>query len=177
MGIISCEKCYYKIFNCLTVTFRSVKASTMDRPVLWLRLKQCFVSLAVLGQCYALPLGEQTVLSPGYPRISHGKDIYALPIFDANATDRFEEIRINREGYQYGEPLLGNTSFFPTGVLGDAKVLSDKQLWFQDVQYITDNVNNIEWPQAARALAEVSPLKLSASIFLLRREGWWSAKS
>lgn len=68
---------------------------------------------------------------------------------------RVQEIINNREGYQYSAPLLGNTSYFAGGVLGEAMGERDKQLWFRDVQYISYNVNNIEWPQADKALAEV----------------------
>lgn len=120
---------------------------------------QAIFSLLAWEYCAALPINQQRVLSPDLddvPRVSHGKETYVLPIFDTNSLERFEEIQVNRKGYQYGPPLLGNTSFFPTGVLGDAMVQRDKQLWFRDVQYTTDHVNNIELPQAARALAEVS---------------------
>lgn len=83
---------------------------------------------------------------------------FVLPFSDSSWADRFLEIRRNREGYQYGPPLLGNTSFFPAGVLGEARVRNDKQLWLQDVQYITENVNK-ELPPASQALASVSPLQ------------------
>ena len=118
-------------------------------------------SLLACEQCAALPLNQQRVLSHDLgdvPRVSHGKEKYVLPVFDINSLERFKEIRINRDGYQYGPPLLGNTSFFPTGVLCDAMVQRDKQLWFRDVQYTTDHVNDIELPQVARALAQVSCL-------------------
>ncbi|TAQ89914.1 hypothetical protein B7494_g1760 [Chlorociboria aeruginascens] len=135
------------------------------------KLIQYCISLFILGQCYALPLGEQITLSPD-PGVSHGKNKFVLAVFDAHAPERFREIRMNREGYQYGSPLLGNTSYFPTGVLGDARVLSDKQLWYQDVQYITNNVNNIEWPQAAQALAEAGGLQNLSSFNVIYENQW-----
>ena len=128
----------------------------MDRGVLLYKLAQGLILLLVFQKCHSLPLGPQIFLSADNPRVPQGKNTYTLPVFDPNSSERFEEIRINRNGFQYGPPLLGNTSFFPTGVLGDAMVQADKQLWFRDVQYITQKVNTIELPQAARALAEVS---------------------
>ena len=83
------------------------------------------------------------------------RERFVLPFSDSFWADRFLEIRRNREGYQYGPPLLGNTSFFPTGILGEARVRNDKQLWFRDVQYITEKVNK-ELPLAGQALATVS---------------------
>jgi hypothetical protein len=112
-------------------------------------------SLLFLQQCYATPIACQTWFSPASPRVSHGKNKYVLPVFDTNYMARAQEIINNREGYQYSAPLLGNTSYFAGGILGEAMVQRDKQLWFRDVQYISDNVNNIEWPQATKALAEV----------------------
>ena len=80
---------------------------------------------------------------------------FVLPFSDSSWADRFLDIRRNRDGYQYGPPLLGNTSFFLTGILGEARVRNDKQLWFRDVQYITENVNE-ELPLAGQDLATVS---------------------
>ncbi|KAH8722840.1 putative lipoxygenase [Phaeosphaeriaceae sp. PMI808] len=97
---------------------------------------------------------------------------FVLPDFDLQPTVREEEIRTNRIGYQYGPPLLGNTSFFPTGPLGDAMVLRDKQLWFRDVQYVTDKVNKIEIPQAARALSTAGGIK-NLSSYAILYDGMW----
>ena len=83
---------------------------------------------------------------------------FVLPFSESSWADRFLETRRNRDGYQYGPPLLGNTSFFPTGILGEARVRNDKQLWFQDVQFIIENVNK-EWSLASQALATVGPLQ------------------
>lgn len=123
--------------------------------VFMFKLIQCLVFSLLLQQCNSIPLNQQKFLSPDLPRIPQGKNTYTLPVFDSDSSERFEEIHINRNGYKYGPPLLGNTSVFPTGVLGDARVQADKQLWFRDVQYVTEQVNNVEWPQAARVLSEV----------------------
>ena len=149
----------------------------MNRRILPRSLAQGFNLLILVQICYALPLDRQIVLSAEDPRVPQGKNTYTLPVFDPNSGERFEEILINRNGFQYGPPLLGNTSFFPTGVLGDAMVQADKQLWFRDVQYITEKVNTIEWPQAARALAEVPFPDLSYYFdTVLMEPGWGIAK-
>ena len=107
--------------------------------------------------CTCAPL-EQAVLSNA-PRVGIPEGTpdngFLLPMFDTEVHSRAEEIRFNREGFLYGPSLLGNASVFPTGALGEAMVKRDKQLWFRDVGYVTEKVNNHEWPKAARALAEV----------------------
>ncbi|CAI6332244.1 unnamed protein product [Periconia digitata] len=124
--------------------------------------------------CLSLPYdGTQQVLSDHKPSINlPTNDGFVLPVFDSKPVSRAEEIRSNRIGYQYGPPLLGNTSYFPTGPLGDAMVQRDKQMWFQDVQYVTEKVNGIEIPQAARALAEIGGIK-TLSDYATLYDGQW----
>jgi hypothetical protein len=50
---------------------------------------------------------------------------YSLPAGNSASSVRQQQIAINRAGYVYGSSPLGNTSYFPTGVLGDALVQSD----------------------------------------------------
>lgn len=50
---------------------------------------------------------------------------YVLPMFDQNTSARAAEITRNRAGYLYGPSLIGNTSYFPSGTLGDALVEQD----------------------------------------------------
>lgn len=118
--------------------------------------------------CLSLPIDSAPQIPEG---ISYR---YVLPEFDINQAGRAEEIRVNREGFQYGPPLLGNTSYFPTGVLGDAMVAKDKELWFRDVAYVTENVYQ-EWPAAAQALAQVRrQVNASRSLKLMSPIGRWS---
>ena len=120
-----------------------------------IRFLHCIVLLAVCLNCNASPLFEQFTLTQERFPFAGEAERYVLPLFDTFWSDRFKEIWTNREGYQYGPPLLGNTSYFPTGTLGDAMVLRDKELWMRDVQYVTENVNNKELPKASQALAAV----------------------
>ena len=57
---------------------------------------------------------------------------YTLPIYDSNSAARAAEIQQNRAGYLYSPSLIGNTSFFLTGSLGDQLVQSDIALWEKD---------------------------------------------
>ena len=57
---------------------------------------------------------------------------YALPMFDPNPSARAAEIQQNRAGYLYGPSLIGNSSFFLTGSLGEQLVQNDIALWEKD---------------------------------------------
>ena len=57
---------------------------------------------------------------------------YVLPMYDPNPAARAAELARNRAGYQYGPSLIGNSSFFLTGTLGDQLVNSEIALWNQD---------------------------------------------
>ena len=127
----------------------------MELPNTFVYFLQCIIFLLVCLNCEASPLSGQHVIMQGRLPFASEAERYALPLFDSSWSDRFKEIWTNREGYQYGPPLLGNTSYFPTGVLGDAMVRRDKELWMRDAQYVTENVNNKELPRAGQALAAV----------------------
>ena len=124
----------------------------------WCVLYRAIIFLFLCPQYPCWSPNEQYVLASNAPRAPDDGQGFVLPVFDINWSERYKEIHANRKGYLYGPPLLGNTSYFPMGVLGDAMVQRDKRLWFRDVQYVTDNVNNKEWPQAVKALAMVSML-------------------
>lgn len=113
--------------------------------------------LTFLVTCYAAGLPvfpNQAVLRPSLALPGDNSHRYSLPMFDLQPWERVDEIRLARKGYLYGSPLLGNTSFFPTGALGDAMVARDRAQWFRDVGYVTSNVYH-ELDQAAAALMKV----------------------
>ena len=83
---------------------------------------------------------EQQYLSSQQGDSEDGRRKYVLPIFDATPLERADQIKRNREGYLYGTSLLGNTSFFPTGLLGDAMVKRDVDLWYEDAAWVSENV-------------------------------------
>ena len=122
-----------------------------------IEMRQLCSLLLINHLCISFPLPKQYVLAPPDFEVPDREvQRFVLPVFDHNLTERTEEIEVNREGYVYGPALLGNTSFFPTGVLGDAMVDEHKRLWFKDVQYVTDHVNNQEIPRALNTLMRVS---------------------
>ncbi|OJJ96370.1 hypothetical protein ASPACDRAFT_34675 [Aspergillus aculeatus ATCC 16872] len=98
---------------------------------------------------------------------------YSLPMFDLQPWERVDEIHLARQGYLYGPPLLGNTSFFPTGVLGDAMVARDRAQWFKDVEYVTDNVYS-ELQKAAGTLMKAGGIQSLTDYELLYKDQWIS---
>ncbi|PWY93119.1 putative arachidonate 5-lipoxygenase [Aspergillus sclerotioniger CBS 115572] len=116
---------------------------------------------------------SQAVLNPSASLPDdHGLQ-YSLPMFDLQPWERVEEVRLAREGYLYGPPLLGNTSFFPTGVLGDAMVARDRAQWFRDVEYVTNNVYP-ESDQAAAALIKAGGIQSLSSYEVIYKGQWAS---
>ncbi|KAK4450631.1 lipoxygenase [Podospora aff. communis PSN243] len=63
-----------------------------------------------------------------------------LPIFDNEPDQRVREIQRKREGYLYGRSLLGNTSHYPEGLLGDAMSMEHQQRWYEEAQTLKDAV-------------------------------------
>ncbi|KAE8349446.1 putative arachidonate 5-lipoxygenase [Aspergillus coremiiformis] len=116
---------------------------------------------------------SQTVLEPATVLPSDDDYQFALPMFDTRPWERVYEIRLAREGYLYGTPLLGNTSFFPTGVLGDAMVARDRAAWFQDVAYVTNKVYP-ELDKAGKALMEAGGIQSLSSYSVIYEDQWAS---
>lgn len=46
--------------------------------------------------------------------------LFTLPQYSTNGTARVADIETKRGGWLYGPSIAGNTSFYPTGALGDA---------------------------------------------------------
>ena len=63
---------------------------------------------------------------------------YVLPMYDPNPAARAAELARNRAGYQYGPSLIGNSSFFLTGTLGDQLVKNEIDLWNQDAEPVRE---------------------------------------
>jgi len=116
---------------------------------------------------------EQQYLSPQNEDSGDGWRKYVLPVFDATPSERADQIERNREGYLYGASLLGNTSYFPTGLLGDAMVKSDVDLWYEDAAWVSENVER-ESQLAAAAVSKVryvSASKPTMKLTPFRAEG------
>lgn len=98
---------------------------------------------------------KQKVLGPSLVLPSEHNAMFTLPVHDPSPWDRIKEIQWAREGYKYGPSLLGNTSYFPTGAIGDAMAARDEAEWYRDAEYVTNNVYP-DIKEAATAIAKVS---------------------
>ncbi|KAI3130413.1 hypothetical protein CBS147326_5911 [Penicillium roqueforti] len=133
------------------------------------------LSFLYIGNAVAWPIiSVQSVLKPFAALPDDNGPKYSLPMFDTRSWERVDEIRLARAGYIYGPPLLGNTSFFPTGVLGEAMVARDRVAWFKDVEYVTNNVY-LELDKAAAALIKVGGIQSLSSYEILYKDQWASS--
>ena len=108
---------------------------------------------AVAFSALARGLQYQTNGSQSTNTTTAGNGTYVLPMFDPNPAARAAELANNRAGYLYGPSLIGNSSFFLTGQLGDQLVQSDIALWEQDAA-----------PVNAAVQAEVTPVFQSVGV-------------
>ena len=135
----------------------------------------CPVVLAtVLPQSYHRI--EQQYLFPKQGDFEDGRRKYVLPVFDATPSERADQIERNREGYLYGASRLGNTSYFPTGLLGDAMVKRDVDRWYEDAAWVSVNVEK-ESQLAAAAVARVRNIPSIEYTWTLTVPGWRLARS
>ena len=82
--------------------------------------------------------------------------------FTISAGDTFSSLRAleierKRQGYLYGPSLLGNTSYFPTGIMGDAMVQQHIDEWLQDASWMNSVVEE-EAKSAAKALLKAGDI-------------------
>ena len=59
---------------------------------------------------------------------------------DDSPFERITEVEQKRQGYVYGPSLPGNTSYFPTGLPGDAMVQQHIDQWLNDASWINTAV-------------------------------------
>ena len=84
-------------------------------------------ALHVLGLAISPPSSQLSASGPGY----------SLPQQDPDPALRTLEVSLNRAGYLYGPPLIGNSSYFPTGKLGSRRVVADVSAFKQNAAFIT----------------------------------------
>ena len=87
----------------------------------------------VLG--LAPPISNPALVSPKYVEPK-----YTLPQFDPNPSQRLAEVALNHAGFLYGPPLIGNSSFFPAGTLGGARVNEDVAAFIKNAANITQSI-------------------------------------
>ncbi|KAK1475339.1 manganese lipoxygenase [Colletotrichum abscissum] len=77
---------------------------------------------------------------------------YTLPNEDNDLSSRAEEIKVKQQAITYGEPLIGDTSFFPNGSLGTQISLRDQSLWLKDSEHVARFAIN----ESAAALEDIT---------------------
>lgn len=87
-----------------------------------------------LGLVAALPPPLPLPLAPDT------KDGYSLPQYDPNPSQRAQEVASSHAGYLYGPSLIGNSSFFPSGPLGNQRVASDVVGFERNAAFITEAI-------------------------------------
>lgn len=81
---------------------------------------------------------HSTSLTSIWDRIEHiwewGEDEPKLYITtkDPDPSKRKEEVQRNRDGYDYGPPKLGETSYFPSGTLAEEMVRRQRAEWIAE---------------------------------------------
>ena len=101
-------------------------------------------SIVLTALCSSVVLAAPTVgrrqdsATPASASASTSNPSYYIPQNDPNISQRNSQISANRQGYLYGPPLIGDTSFFPSGNLGGALVQSDIGLFRQDAKTIQE---------------------------------------
>ena len=97
--------------------------------------------LTSLLACSGLVLGLTPATSnPSLTSPKYVAPRYTLPQFDRNTSQRLHEVALNHAGFLYGPPLIGNSSFFPTGTLGDQRVNADVVAFTQNAAFITQSI-------------------------------------
>ena len=107
-------------------------------------------------QSWASNFKTQTWLGPQLPVTSPYKQRFMLPSEDTDPLLRKREIEERQRGFLYGPSLLGNSSFFPSGVLGGAMVQQHQDQWYNDAAWLTQTVNG----EAAAAMASIQKVTL-----------------
>ena len=99
--------------------------------------------LTTLFACSGLVLGSAP--PPSNPSLVSPKYVepkYSLPQFDRNPSQRLEEVALNHAGYLYGPSLIGNSSFFPNGTLGNQRVGADVNTFMLNAAFITTSIED-----------------------------------
>jgi len=99
-----------------------------------------------------------------------------LPMYDDEPWKRISNIQKKQRGYLYGPSLLGNTSFFPAGNLGQLMAQQDGEKWRSDAAWIVSNVAK-ESKLAAAALTKVITICSCLGSIANIDPGGWTEKS
>ncbi|KAI9665926.1 MAG: hypothetical protein M1821_003861 [Bathelium mastoideum] len=127
---------------------------------------------AINSQALASKFHAQTWLGPHLPVVPPAPQKLFLPYEDPAPLRRRQEIEGKRHGILYGPSLLGNSSFFPSGVLGDAMAHQHQDQWYNDAGWLTKTVNE-EATAAMLAITQAGGIK-NLSDYEILYQGQWA---
>lgn len=107
-------------------------------------------------------LKEKSWLGPQLPVTSPIQQL-SLPNEDIDPYSRRREVEVKRTGFLYGPSLLGNSSYFPTGVLGNAMVQQHQDQWYEDAAWLVETAGE----EAAAAMAAIQ------DVGILQPQSFW----
>ncbi|KAH0539059.1 hypothetical protein FGG08_004405 [Glutinoglossum americanum] len=113
-------------------------------------------------------LGAQKIL---HDTLSLPRRNLTLPVHDPAPCQRITELERNRKGYLYGRSLIGDSSYFISGELGDRLIKEHLDLWYRDAAWVSEAVENGS-RAVAEAVARGGGLGDLASYELLYRDQW-----
>ena len=116
------------------------------------------------SQALAPHFQVQTWFGPQLPPAAQPPQKLCLPIEDPAPVPRGREIEEKRRGFLYGPSLLGNSSFFPSGILGNAMAQQHQNEWYTDAAWLAESVNG-EAKAAMLAITQVRQLSPQLTLF------------
>ncbi|KAK1723023.1 lipoxygenase [Colletotrichum acutatum] len=133
-----------------------------------MRLDFTFIALVAIAGVSAISSHPPSITTAVNPTtVSTQQPVptrYMLPNEDHDSSLRAEEIKLKQQVITYGEPLIGDTSFFPNGSLGTQISLRDQSLWVKD----SEPVARIAINESAAALEDITK-RLSTNPYIIRR--------
>lgn len=80
--------------------------------------------------------------TPQFVLSQHGASAvpYSLPMGSQDTAERANAVEIKREAFTYGQPLFGDTSYWPSGSLGNATVQLHGAQFEQDAASVVAGV-------------------------------------
>jgi len=102
-----------------------------------MRVKYTWIALALTVNSTPILQTQYPIVANNVPKKQHEM---ILPMYDNEPEKRRKEIEEKRKGFLYGKSLLGNSSYFPTGTLGDAMVQTQQRQWYAEADPLTQAV-------------------------------------
>lgn len=106
---------------------------------------------------------------------------YTLPSDDVDLLTRKQEIKVKQKDILYGPSIIGETSFFPSGGLGDQISQRDQGQWVKDSEFVVQSALS----ESAAALEDIQKVLDACNLQLeevliwltLWPKAWWTPRS